>query len=1282
VNHTTPTNTTAPSRRSGGGGGLVDGRGIGARFCGVGETAALRLACLIALTLTALMALGVGSAIAGEIHLFTPPPIGEGGPGPGQVSLAAPAGVAVNDTSGDLYVTDAGNARVDQFEADGTFVRSFGSFSAPAFVAVDNSAGGEGSVYVADTTTDAVSKFGADGTLVSAWGTGGQLTGNGSETFAELGGVDGVGVNSSGNLFVLAGGTHMSVFGAGGAFIETFALQFPAGPLGFTIDNSAGPSAGDIYARYFAGTETLKFNPSGGFLSEVDFGAGTGIAVDPTDGDLYVATGTEVIRYDDDGVRLESFGSTVITQSAGLAVGAAGTVYVADTAAQQIERFIPAAVPDATTGSATILGLGEATLSGTVNPAGVAVEECVFEWGETEAPYEHIAPCETQGGGPIGSGSVGVAVHADLGGLATGTTYHFRLVAKNENGTTRGADRAFAILPPTVTVTSASEVTATSARLETEVNPQGLATFYSFQYGLTTAYESETPMPPAPLGAGTADVTRSAFISGLQPGTTYHYRVLATNPLGTVDGPDRTFTTQPAAGSSLLPDDRGWELVSPPLKQGIPLQPISKEGGVIQAAADGSAITYFADGAIVPEPPGNRSAVNTSQDLSVRESGGGWTTADISTPHQQPAGFAPGDGSEYKLFSSDLSSGGVEPFGATRLSPQAGEKTPYLRLADGSYEPLVDPSNVPPGTHFGGIETAPEEFQEGVDFVTASPDLAHVLVRSPTSLVSGFETGGLPNIYEWSGGALTPVSYEPSGQATLCGGFEPACVPAGGVVGFADRQMRNAISDDGSRVVFENGGGRLFLRDVPRGETIQLDAAETGCARCGSGGARFQEASADGSRVFFTDGEKLTSDSTASAGKPDLYMCQAAVEAGHLTCALTDLTANAHDPADSAAVQGLVIGVAADGSSVYFVADGALTEGEGAVRGDCAGAEPAPTDSCNLYRYDIATASLRLVAILSGADFNDWSANEANSPFRLTARVSPNGRFLAFMSQRPLTGYDNRDARSGVRDQEVFVYDSTTGRLTCASCNPSGARPQGVFDPGVFPGLLVDGPLLWGGQTLAASIPGWTTDGLQESLYQSRYLSNSGRLFFNAADALVPQDTNGTEDVYQYEPPGVGSCTEAGRSFVSRDGGCVDLISSGTSGEESAFMDASESGDDVFFLTASRLTAKDEDSVLDLYDARVGGGEAAPVKPVECSGDACQQPAVPPNDATPNSLTFNGAGNQLNCPKGKVKQKGKCAKKKQKKAKKHKKSAKQKKKKKSEDKKQKRANGQKKGGRK
>jgi hypothetical protein len=493
------------------------------------------------------------------------------------------------------------------------------------------------------------------------------------------------------------------------------------------------------------------------------------------------------------------------------------------------------------------------------------------------------------------------------------------------------------------------------------------------------------------------------------------------------------------------------------------------------------------------------------------------------------------------------------------------------------------------------------------------------------------------------------------------------------------------MSSDGSRVVFVAGGGSntLYLRDLPRGETLELDAPEPGCTTCQAGGGVFQYASTDDSRIFFSDARSLTADSAAEIEKPDLYMCEVRLEGEHLACALSDLTANPMNPAQPGGFQGTLIGGSDDASSVYFVANGTLTQnvssrGEHAVSGSCATAglqsgSGFENKSCNLYRLDTQTGDLTLIAVLSLADLHSWAGGGADLG-EMTSRVSPDGRYLAFMSSRPLTGYDNRDAISGARDEEVFLYDSQADRLLCASCNPTGARPHGIHDPGLYPGLLVDSPSLWGSagapdreQTLAADLPGGARSEQVFAQYLSRNLSDSGRLFFNAADSLVPQDTNGTFDVYEFEfPQGPGqpasnTCTTASSSYSPVSGGCVSLISSGTSPEESAFMDASESGDDVFFLTASHLTGRDDDTSLDLYDARVGGGEPTEVKPVECSGDACQQPAVPPNDATPGSLTFNGAGNLLQCPKGKVKQKGKCVKKKQSKKKnkgrKHKKNA-------------------------
>jgi hypothetical protein len=244
------------------------------------------------------------------------------------------------------------------------------------------------------------------------------------------------------------------------------------------------------------------------------------------------------------------------------------------------------------------------------------------------------------------------------------------------------------------------------------------------------------------------------------------------------------------------------------------------------------------------------------------------------------------------------------------------------------------------------------------------------------------------------------------------------------------------------------------------------------------------------------------------------------------------------------------------------------------------------------------------------------------------------------MSERSLTGYDNIDANGGVPDEEVFLYDATRpvspGNPVCASCDPTGARPVGVFDSGEAPGLLVDRRGAWGGHWLAGSIPGWTSVSLGDAFYQSRYLSDSGRLFFDSADALVPQDTHGVENVYEYEPEGEGSCQRSSETFSEKSVGCVSLISSGTSSEESAFLDASESGNDVFFLTASQLVPQDVEGGLAVYDAHVCGAEgvacaaAAGSSPPPCTtADSCR-PAPSPQPAifgASGSATFSGAGN-------------------------------------------------------
>jgi len=161
-------------------------------------------------------------------------------------------------------------------------------------------------------------------------------------------------------------------------------------------------------------------------------------------------------------------------------------------------------------------------------------------------------------------------------------------------------------------------------------------------------------------------------------------------------------------------------------------------------------------------------------------------------------------------------------------------------------------------------------------------------------------------------------------------------------------------------------------------------------------------------------------------------------------------------------------------------------------------------------------------------------------------------------------------------------------------------------------------------------------------------ISDDGsRVFFESLNALVPADTNVKQDVYQWQAPGSGECTESGFGFAAEAGGCVTLISSGKDETDSEFIDASADGDDVFFATGASLVPWDP-AQIDLYDARVGGGFAPPPSPpAECTGEACQPQTPPPAPPTIGSGAV-GPGNPKpppKCKKGFVRKKGKCVKK-------------------------------------
>jgi hypothetical protein len=843
-------------------------------------------------------------------------------------------------------------------------------------------------------------------------------------------------------------------------------------------------------------------------------------------------------------------------------------------------------VPDVTTGPASSLAPESATLNGTVNPdkAGSGQTTCQFVWGTSES-FGHVLPCPA----PVAEGESPAPVSAVLEALEPDTTYYFRLQASNANGTNEGEASQtlhFTTSGPGIAGEFVYSISSTSATLAASIDPHGAGTTYYFEYGATSAYGSDVPVSPGDsIGAGDGYDEETQHLQGLSSNTTYHFRVVAVSDLEvepgvfkevSFEGHDQTFTTQTVGGTLILPDGRVSELVSPANKHGSVIVPHET-----RASEFGDAVTYSDFGPPIAENAAGYDE-GGSQVFSERGSDG-WFSQDMSLPRREAAGIALGRNTgQYLDFSEDLSQGIVEGIGTfTSLVPEASppdtERTPYIRHDDtcgaqpsSCYLPLLTGApgyaDVLPGTVF---DTAPDDsLDQTLVFAAATPDLSHVLF---TSFVALTNEGGA-GIYEWSSdkppaerlqfvtevGEVTGIEKGSTGLEKVAG--------SGGHLG---------LSEDGSRVIIANGG-HLNQHDMVGGRTAQLDEVQSGASGAGGPNAKFQIESTDGSVVYFTDSQSLTKESVE--GDDDLYECRMHETAGEYKCDLTDI---AHT------VSGVsVLGASKDAAYVYFLSSDVLSnkaasDGEKAVAG-----------AGNLYELHDGVISLIAVSNQGGP-----------------VRVSPDGNYLAFGSQMPLTGYDNNG------NEELFLFDSATDRVACASCNPSGARPEGSSN---FP------------QESSGSFPGPG---------KTRYLSTDGQLFFESSEALVPQDINKNVDVYEYEPVGVGSCLSSSLSYKESSDGCIWLISSGTAAGESTFLDASEDGDDVFFLTTEKLAADDVDTAADIYDAHVCSNAVpcaiVPSSPPQCvTADACRaapspQPAV---FGSPASATFAGAGNVTSKP--------------------------------------------------
>jgi len=1312
---------------------------------------------------------GSSPALAVRGHVFEKP-IGKAGSGPGE--FKEPAGLAVNEETGNLYVVDAGNSRVEVFDEKGEFQSEFTGPSATGTGALSAAEGTgntkEGSETVEGVTTS--SGAFAVGQSISGPGIPEGATifavGSGTLTLSAAATAEGTVALKAGSRLITAVSTESGVFTVGeevkapglpaeakivavkeGGALELsapatreesasltahqtffFGTKGIAGSSAVAVDNSTeaeDPSKGDIYVTSGefkegeAGEMVIdKFTATGGYLGQIRETSETshvelfdGIAVDPRGGLWATQTANNSTQ-----IGIDSFsdapsnvfippliavdGKTngiilnILDPAGGLAVDSEGDLYVhispsfgrspvwkVDPAAPVLSNVLNKELdPEANVannGVATELASDDVYVDNVSSVKRFAPDGSLIEsFGE---PQLTGASC------PAHSCTDGVAVNSVTGHVYVSEAVTGVVLAYEPHPSTA----------PDVASESVLEITSESATLAAEINPQTLplpgelTTSYRFEYGAcatpstckSSAYGTSTPT--ASLAPSFELEPVSAHVDGLTAGRAYHYRVIAENRISKehgqpVEGPEQTFTTA-ATGEFVLPDGRQWEMVSPPKKEGAVIEPLSgtsNPGGAVQAAAAGGAVSYVTN---TPTESGPEGYSQFSQVLSTRGPSG-WSSHDIAVPHLAATGVSIGAGQEVRFLSEDLSSAVVQPFGAfdPSISSQATEQTAFLHsdyaspgfrepCTSSCFQPLVDGANATAGEPFGqegDCGAGTHHTVCGPVFVGGTPDLSHVILRSTVPLTAG-SSGGL---YEYSTSKPASEQLQPvSGPGALLGlGGEH-----GGDAG------RNAISHDGSRV-FSSVGGHLGMSDTltHMGLSVDTPEPEPGCPaadHCGEGpvDAEFQGASEQGNIVFFTDTQKLTADGgsyaeprIAARTAADLYECEVVEVAGALKCVLTDLT-------PGGAQLGSVLGASKDGSWVYFVANGVLKNGGVPVAGAASGSCPNGVATgfegalCNLYvRHDGET---KLVAGLSSADAPDW----ATQLQQLTARVSPSGRYLAFMSRRSLTGYDNRDAVSGKPDEEVYLYDGQTGKLVCASCDPTGARPHGVEygrngNSSEFNLPLAGGNRVWEGSTwLAANIPTWTPYEVSNALYQSPYLSDSGRLFFNSVGGLVPKDGNKQVDVYEYEPQGLPAgehaCSpssttgsevfkperevkaEAGtpaERTVTEGAGCVALISSGESSRESAFLDASASGADVYFITAAKLAPQDLDDALDVYDAHECTSSSpcpppAVAAPAPCDNEASCKAAPSPQPAIfglSGSATFSGLGNLTSEP--------------------------------------------------
>ena len=865
--------------------------------------------------------------------------------------------------------------------------------------------------------------------------------------------------------------------------------------------------------------------------------------------------------------------------------------------------------------------------------------KCDFHYG-SDASYGHATEEIDYGSAP-GSHPV----EAKVTGLSPRDTFHFALVCGNSIGTTVGNDENFETPEaPTVDGLSSSNLTKTSADLTAEIDPQGFATTYHFEYGTTIDYGAEVPSPEAEITGTSVELSKDhsveVHLEHLQQGVVYHFRLVATNKYGTTTTEDHSFNFYPPhcpneelrqeTNSSFLPDCRAYELVSPGNAGGVIFGP-----GFSPSSSYAENPTRFAYFGLLGEIPGGDSPNSTGDSYIATRTPIGWVTHYVGirgTEH-----YAQEFGNTVGSLNLDQIIDFVRP-------GEEGEppiKAPYAWDAEGN--PLgqwpQDVNSLPGGESFSGM-------------VQPSPDFSHFAFSSsnvvfPTEKGEGInDPPGSAYDYNTLTGVTELISVLGNGEALLQAPGYSSENPYDHILfpGLPERTAHNQPSDndqgisvDGTHILMGVPGRQVFLNGFPEdapcngggcqggpglmrlymriNDLATYDVAENQVTH-EPAEVEYVGMTANGSTVYFISVEHLTSEDPAHGGT-SLYMWSAE-KAEHSEPALTLISKG--DPnsglGNSANCNASWIAKCGVLSVIQTGAVNELRDSEGnfnkdnkkyfetdnsiaSESGDIYFYSPEQLDGAKgitgqMNLYDYRDEEVQYVATFEpDVECEEFSPGECRNTPITRIQVSPTDSHAAFVTNDQLTSYSNKDPNGacsfvqfgGVypfsdRCQEMYSYEPTTGEIICVSCNPSGQPPT---------------------HDVSAST-------------QGSFMSDDGRTFFSTAESLTQTDTNAAEDIYEYvdgRPQLITTGTDAADRAPTDEKGGASEISGGLAG-------VSANGVDVYFATRDTLVPEDENgNFLKFYDARTDGGFAfeKPAPPCEsadeCHGSSSSPPIIP-----------------------------------------------------------------------